>query len=76
MTWVALVQSLMDQHTKDSAFLSSDCLFTWQLPWEVKAPRKCPPGAAHLFRGLLQASKEVPTQEGRQDGSNFQDKQT
>lgn len=43
MTWVALVQSLMDQHTKDSASISSNCLFTWRLPREVEAPRKCPP---------------------------------
>lgn len=43
MTWVALVQSLMDQHTKDSASISSNCLFTWWLPREAEASRKGSP---------------------------------
>lgn len=43
VTWVTLVQSPVDQCTKDSASISSNCLFRRQLPWEVKAPAKHPP---------------------------------
>ena len=58
MTREALVQSQVDPCTQDSASNSSNCLFTWQLPGEVKGESVLP-GAAHLLWG------PSPGQQGR-----------